>query len=221
MCFGVVFVLVYYFLYFVVEFAAIGLAAILIGVVLMLMPSEVMPSEPIKALLEGAVANIECILEEIAPQGKAVYCFIKDKVYAFVPVTINPVSADIIEAIKMPLRLIMNVEGSDLLAIIPPAPFREFPAEGDAESLLDSIIVNLMELADAVYLKKEGDYFVVRAIKPRFIGDYPRFTYSFGSLISCIAGTILAWCYKTVVQFEHETRLEKELVAVYRVIEHE
>jgi len=206
-----------------VPLTALGLACVILGVTIVLTPSSPVPKRAIRAMVEGSCVNVEALLEECNATGKAFYLPPKEgRVYVFVPLRSNPHLPDASDVMRAPMRVITEARGSPGLLIFPPGSelirLSGLSSGSGFEDALRDVLVDFVEAVEDVKAVGEGDRVVVDLVKPRLRTDFPRLRKVLGSLVTSIAGCVLASCLEVPIVFDEEQADGKRVRAVFRVM---
>jgi len=221
--FGVPFTAFSYWVLSSVPLTALGLACVILGATIVLTPSSPVPKRAILAMVEGSCVNVEALLEECNVMEKAFYLPPREgRVYVFVPLRSNPHLPDAGEVMRAPMRVITEVHGTPGLLIFPPGSelirLSELSSGSGLEDALRHVLVDFVEAVESVRAVGEGDKVVVDLVKPRLRTDSPRFRRALGSLVTSIAGCVLASCLEVPVVFDEEQADGERVRVVFRVI---
>lgn len=221
--FGVLFTVFSYWVLLSVPLTSLGLACVILGATIVLTPSSPVPKQAIRAMVEGSCVNVEALLEEFNATEKAFYLPPKEgRVYVFVPLGSNPHLPDASEAMRAPMRVITKVGGSPGLLVFPPGSelikLSGLSSGSGLEDALRHVLVDFVEAAESVKAVREGDMVVVDLVKPRLRTDFPRFGRVLGSLVTSIAGCVLASCLEVPVVFDEEEADERRIRVIFRVV---
>jgi len=191
-----------------IPFIALGVACVIIGLDLLLLPDSPVPTHQIRGMMEGACVNIEALLEEFDASERAVYLPPRDgRVYAFVPLgkKVNP-SLQMFE--KAPLRVLTEVSGEPGLFVFPPGSevvrISVLSEDYGVEEALNYVLVDFLEAVQSVKTVEEGGRVVVEMKVPRMNTDFPRFQRVLGSVASSVVGCVLASVLMKPVVFSDE-----------------
>jgi len=221
--FGVPFTAFSYWILSSVPLTALGLACVILGATVVITPSSPVPIKVIRAMVEGSCVNVETLLEECNVMEKAFYLPPKEgRVYVFVPLRFNPHLPDASEVMRAPMRVITEVRGSPGLLIFPPGSeltrLSGLSSGSGLEDALRHVLVDFVEAAESVKAVREGDKVVVDLVRPRLRTDFQRFRRALGSLVTSIAGCVLASCLELPVVFDEEQADGERVRAIFRVI---
>jgi hypothetical protein len=206
--FGGVFVFYSYMVLLSVPLTALGLACIILGSTLLMVPGSPVPKHQIRAMMEGSLVNVEALLEEFDVKGKAVYLPPNDgRVHAFIPIQEN---ADLgaINTQQVPLRVLTEAGGVMGVTIFPPGSeavrLSQLPEEAGAEDALNHVLVDFIEAVEFVKFVQRGGEAVVELGKPRAASEYPRVNDCLGSYPVSVAGCVLAHVLRSPVIYRGE-----------------
>jgi hypothetical protein len=215
-----------FFAYFIalnVPLTALGLACTILGLSIAFTPSTPVPKLAVKAMLEGSCLNLEALLEEFNVEGKAVYMPPRDeRVFAFIPISSNPIQIGPEEAAKAPLRVLTTAGGKPGLIVFPPGSEivrLAGVAEGlTAEEALNLTLIEFLEGADAVKAVAKGDRVIVEIANPKVSSELPRVTRCLGSLAISVAGCTLAKSLGRPMAFLEEADEGGKVKASFRMV---
>jgi len=173
--------------------------------------------------VEGSCVNVEALLEECNVMEKAFYLPPREgRVYVFVPLRSNPHLPDAGEVMRAPMRVITEARGSPGLLIFPPGSeltrLSGLSSGSGLEDALRHVLVDFVEAVESVKAVGEADKVVVDLVKPRIRTDFPRFRRVLGSLVTSIAGCVLASCLEVPVVFDEEQVDGERVRAVFRMM---
>ena len=215
--FGLVFGAYSYEVLLSVPLTSLGVACLVLGLTLLLVPSNPVPTQQIRAMMEGSLVNIEALLEEFNAQGKATYVPSEDRVYAFIPtveasVKVNPG--------RTPVRVLTEAGGVPGLIVFPPGSvavrLASLPEEVGVEDALAHVLVDFLEICESVKAVNEQGRVIVEINNPRTDTEYPRVNRSLGSAAVSVAGCVLARVTGSPVYLQSEDGTDKK-VAVFEV----
>jgi len=221
--FGVPFTAFSYWILSSVPLTALGLACVILGATIMLTPSSPVPKGAIRAMVEGSCVNVEALLEECNVTEKAFYLPPREgRVYVFVPLRSNPHLPGAGEVMRAPIRVITDAGGCPGLLIFPPGSelmrLSGISSGSGLEDALRYVLVDFVEAVESVKAVGEGGRVVVDLVKPRLRTDFPRFRRVLGSLVTSIAGCVLASCLEVPVVFDEEQADGERVRAIFMVI---
>jgi hypothetical protein len=193
---------------------ALGIGLLILGLSILLTPTEPMPRRTVRALLEGSTLGLEALLEEVDAQHKAYYVQHDDgRVYTHVPLVSD----------KGPMppglqagRLIAEWQGEPYLIVLPPGSelvrLGELP-EG-LEAALSEVLVDQTELCESVTTVHRGDCIVLEVRGARGLIGAGRFIRVMGSLEASVAACVAAAILKRPVR----VALERDEVRVRTIV---
>ena len=206
--FGIAFAEYSYLFLLNVPFVALGIACVIIGANLVLLPDNPVPTHQIRAMMEGACVNIEALLEEFDASERAVYLPPREgRVYAFVPLA-NGVGSGLYGFEKAPLRVLTEVSGEPGWFLFPPGSevvrLSVLSEDYGVEEALNYVMVDFLEAVQSVKTVEDGGRVVVELRVPRVSTDFPRFQRVLGSVPCSLAGCVLASVLGRPVLFSDE-----------------
>lgn len=207
--FGLVLTLFSYYILLNVTLTALGIACILLGLTITLTPSNPMPKNVVKSMLESSCVNIEALLEELNVRGKATFAPPNDgHVKAFIPLTSNPDPPLTVELLNVPKRMLTETGGKPCLMLFPPGSelvkLSSINQESVLEDALRTVLVDLTEITKSVKAVRREDRVIVEFEDSRVKLDFPRFKESLGSLSTCISACVLATVLNAPVRVDKE-----------------
>lgn len=181
-----------------IPLTALGIGLSILGISIILTPTETVNPRTIRTLLEGSVLSLEALLEEFNVSSRGYYVMATDgRVYLYVPIggssgpPSNPANIT---------GLVSTSGRGRYLVLIPPGSEIVRSPEIPVMSLEDSlrhILVELTDLADGVEVEV-GERVVVWLKSPRGHISAGRFKNVFGSLeasiVACMIASILGVC---------------------------
>lgn len=199
--------------------AALGLACVVLGSTLLLVPSSPVPRETVRAMVEASCVNVEALLEEFDVRGRGVYLPPKDgRGYVYVPLKGG---ADVSGAMRAPARVFVKVGGAPGLMVFPPGSevvrLSGLGEEAGLEEALGFVLGGFLEAVHGVKAVREGERVVVEYSGPVVGTGFPRFVAVLGSLPVSVGGSVLASVLKTPVELVEEESSPGRIRAVYRV----
>ena len=220
--FGVPFTLYSFYLLLSIPLTALGIACIVLGATVLLVPSSPVPANTVRAMVEGASINIEALLEEFDAKDKAVYLPPRDgRSWAFVPLSDNPGASAAWAAMDAPVRVMTDVEGEPGLMVFPPGSeivrLSLLSEESGIEEALNYVLVDFLEAVDSVKAVTAEDRIIVQMENPRIRTDFPRFEMVLGSIPTSLAGCVVATVLGKPMLFIEETVLGKQIRATFRI----
>lgn len=221
--FGGVFAPFSYWILLSVPLTAFGLACVILGVTIVLLPSSPVPKRAIRAMVEESCVNVEALLEEVNATEKALYLPPrKGRVYAFVPLKSNPHVPDAGEVMRAPLRVITEAGGSPGLMVFPPGSelikLSGLASGFGLEDGLRHVLVDFVEAVESVKAVTEGDMVIVDLVKPRLSTDFERFRMVLGSPVVSVAGCVVASSLGLPVRFSGEQTGQRRVRVVFKVL---
>ena len=204
-----------------VPLTSLGLACVILGATLLMVPGSPMPAHQIRALIESSLVNIEAMLEEYDAEGKAVYLPPNDDhVHTFVPL-MRDVDLGVFDASRMPLRVVTEHRGVKGLLLYPPGAeavrLSLLPEDVGAEDALSHVLVDFLEAVASVKAVEKGREVVVELAGPRAGTEYPRVNRCLGSYPVSVAGCVLAKVYGAPVRYAGEETREGRTLGFYEV----
>lgn len=221
--FGLIFSILSYFIIANIPLTALGIGCLIIGIASIMLPPDPVPKSIVREMLRNSATNIEALLEEFQVEGKAIYLPPKEG-YVSAFITIEEKSTiEIAQADEIPLRLLSSASGIRGVTIFPPAS--EIPKaveayeESSYEQLLNSVLVEQLEIAASVRVVEKGDVFAVEINKPKIMPKLPKFNRSLGTLPSSVAASVLAFNKKSRVAIEEEKVFDNKIILTLRIFE--
>lgn len=193
--FGAPFAAFAYLILLSVPLTALGLACLILGAALALVPESPVPKQTIRAMVEGSCAGVESLLEEFNAKEKAVYLPPRDgRVVAYIPMGGDQSTAW--KAIEAPIRILGEVGGEPALMVFPPGSeivrLSMLGEESGVDEALSYVLVDFLEAVESVKSVEVGRRTIISITKPRIRSDFPRFKSCLGTLPTSIAGCVLA-----------------------------
>jgi hypothetical protein len=216
--FGVSFALYSYYILLNVPLAAFGLACIVLGGTLFVVPPSPLPAMQIRAMLEASLVNIEALLEEFNVLGKAVYLPpMNGRVSAVIPIKDTKLSG----LDNFDYRVLTSVGDVECILIFPPGSeivrLALLPEDIGLEDALSTVLVDFVELVDSVKAVFDLDQVIVELANFRVLSEFSRVNNSLGSLPVNIAGCVLARVLDKNVALIHEEYIDFGISAVFEV----
>jgi len=178
---------------------ALGLACVVLGVSISMVPESPVPSQTIRAMVEASCIGVEAVLEEFNARERAAYLPPRDgRVVAYIPFKPGNYSSAW-RAKDAALRVVTEVGGEPALMVFPPGseivrlaqPERE-GGDADLEEALRYVLVDFLEAVESVKSLSVGGRVVVQISKPRIVTEFPRFNAVLGSLPTSLCGCVVA-----------------------------
>jgi hypothetical protein len=206
-----------------IPLTAIGIACVVLGASLALVPESPVPKETIRAMVEGSCASVESLLEEFNAKNKAVYLPPRNgRVSAYIPTSGDQTTAW--KAVDAPVRVISEVEGEPALTIFPPGSeiirLSEIGEESGVDDALSYVLVDFLEAVESVKSVEAGRRTIINFSKPRIRSDFPRFNTCLGTLPTSIAGCVLAQVLGKPVGLIEEQVTNEQVIATFEVPRH-
>ncbi len=202
---------------------ALGVACVILGASIILVPSSPVPEGLVKKMVESATVNVEALLEEYDARGRAVYVRGRGgAIYAFVPLSAD-IGDDVLSAAAdAPVRVLTNVRGEPGILVFPPgaelANESTITAETGVEDALSHILVDTLEAAEAVRAEVGDASVSVTMKRIRMNVKYPRFRECLGSLPAAVSGSILSTVLDSPVLYVDESSRNGVTTISYRVL---
>ena len=219
MVFGAPFAVYSYVVLLNTPLAALGLACVVLGGTLLLVPGSPVPREMVRAMVEASCVNVEALLEEFDVRGRGVYLPPKEgRGYVYVPLKGG---ADVSGAMRAPTRVFVKVDGAPGLMVFPPGSevvrLSGLGGEAGLEEALGFVLGDFLEAVHGVKAIREGDRVVVEYSGPVVGTGFPRFVAVLGSLPVSVGGSVLASVLSAPVELVEEESSPGRIRAVYRV----
>jgi len=242
--FGAVFAIFSYFLTENIPLTALGIAFVILGCVMLIMPEELVPHQVVRGMIFGSVANIEALLEEFAVTGRGIYLPQKEgRVYFYIPLSKNPSFPNVEEIMSAPKRMISYVGGVPALFIYPPGSDvvalskvaeetaeekqkrkresgKDFALENflpELESAINYCLVDFTEFSSKVQVSFAKNKVLLRMKNPKIEIEAPRFTRVLGSPPVSLVACCIAKISKMPVKILEERVERNWRVAVFEV----
>ncbi|MEM0075605.1 MAG: hypothetical protein QXV84_04570 [Conexivisphaerales archaeon] len=217
--FGIVLASFSYFILLNTPLTALGIACVILGFTAASLPEHVVPRNAVKAMLRGAVLNIEALLEEFEVHEKAIYLAPKDGlVTAFIPLKNNPKQASVDQIYKAPRRVVTQAGGEPGLIIFPPGAEivrASEIAEASLEQAIQYILVEVTELCSSASVVENADSIVVDMKKVKVNTEAERYSSSMGSIATSIAACIIAYVRKKAISLVSEEHYDSSITAKF------
>ena len=220
--FGLALSLFSYYILFNVTLTALGIACIVLGLTIILTPSNPIPKSVVHLMLENSCINIEALLEELNIKDKAVFIPPKkERVRAFIPLISNPEPPATTHLLEAPDRILTEVDGKPCLMLFPPGSelvkMENLTQDSSLEGSLRAVLVDLAEVTRSIKAVRNGDLVIVELKGIRTSVDLPRFKRVFGSLPTCIAACVLTTILNAPIKLIEEKPISDGLRAVFQV----
>jgi hypothetical protein len=214
---GIFLSLIFYLVLGSVPFTAMGLALVIVGATVALLPEEVVPRRAVKSMLRGATYGIEAMLEEFNASGKAVYAPPRDGlVAAYVPLTSGTATSS---AGDSPKRMITMFGGRPALMVYPPGAdvvrAAQLGDEAKLEESLQLVLADTAELCSSLRATVTGETVAMEMWNPKVKTEAPRYVSSLGSLQASLAACVIATVMKKNVVVTEERPVGKKVLATF------
>ena len=218
--FGVPFAAFSYLILLSIPLTAFGLACLILGVAIALVPESPVPKQTIRAMVEGSCAGVESLLEEFNAKNKAVYLPPRDgRVVAYIPM--NGDQSTAWKAMEAPIRILSEVGGEPALMVFPPGSeivrLSMLGEESGVDEALGYVLVDFLEAVASVKSVEVGRRTIISISKPRIHSDFPRFNICLGTLPTSIAGCVLAQILGKPVALIEELAVGDQINATFEV----
>jgi hypothetical protein len=205
-----------------VPLTALGIACVVLGATIALIPESPVPGNMIRAMVEGSCAGVEALLEEFNAKEKAVYLPPRNgRVVALIFYKKDPRLAW--KASEVPVRVVTEVAGEPALMVFPPGSeivrLGMLGEESGVEEALSYVLTDFLEAVESVKSVEVGRSIVVKMTNPKIRTDFPRFNMCLGSLPTSIAGCVLAQVLGKPVALIEEQAIERTITATFEVPE--
>jgi len=222
--FGLIFGGYSYFVVLDSTYTAFGLACVVLGSVMVMVPSNPVPLSVVRAMIEGSAVNIEAVLEEYQARSKAYYLPPRDgRVYCYVPFGAEFSDRGLLAVLKAPVRVFTNNGGVPGVMVFPPGSeivrVAALGEEAGVENALVYVLVDYLEAVDSVKTVEEGDNLVVQISSPRMSTDFPLFRECLGSVTVSVVGCVAAWVKGKPLAFLGEDSVDGYVTARFRVVD--
>lgn len=176
-----------------VPLTALGIGIAVLGSSVAITPLSPVPPANVRRALEGSLANIEALLEEMDVRSRGYYVPQPDgSVQAFVPLDVDAPP----EPGTAPEGFITISSGRRYLVIFPPGSFMmKNASEGtpaDAEGAASEILVDAAGLADSVRATEDGSTVTIEINSPKAKASPGRVKRTLGSLEAGVAAAAVA-----------------------------
>lgn len=216
---GSLFAVYSYFVLLNIPLTSFGLACLILGITLLTIPSSSIPSHEVLAMMEGLLVNLEALMEEFDVKGKAVYLFLDNKVFIFVPISENSHIGSM-NPINEPLGILTESNGVPGVYISPPgSELVNLYLQGEMEvrEALNHVLVNNVEIVESLNSIRDGDYINIELKLPTVSTEFPRVNRSIGSLPTSLSGCVLAYTLKQPIFYRGEKVSENETICQFEV----
>lgn len=219
--FGALFATFSHFIVNDVTLTSLGLACLIFGVTVILIPSNPVPRCEIMRLVEASCVNIEALLEEYNATEKAVYLPPRDgRVYAYV--SLSSELGDLEQILKAPLRVLTRTAGGPGLFIFTPGSeftrLHSLSPESGLEAALSLVLVDTVEAVESLRALEDLSRVMIHLKNPRIDTIHPRFKAVLGSLPTSLAGSVLAAVKDAPVLLVEENMDGNSLKAEFKVL---
>ena len=231
---GVLLTIVSYLVIGSVPLTALGVSTVILGSVAFALSQErmQMPNELSEIMLKTGLENVTAVIEEIGLSSKAVYLpsssLSDGRQAALIPLHSNPDFPKIGK--PLPRRLIVKFGqeptdiglrvttlGSYVLDLLVP---KTVTGEGGLESVLSSVLVRTLGLAEGVLVVSVGDRITMEAVKLHFRWENLWVYQVLGSPLASIAASVTAEVLGRKVLIDSE-RSERDKLTVELKVEAE
>ncbi len=196
---------------------ALGIGILILGLSILLTPTEPIPRRAVRGLLEGSALGLEALLEEVDASSKGYYVQHGDgRVYTHIPLAVDkgPIQSN-----PPAGRLAAEWGGEPYLIVLPPAS--ELARSGGLpeglEAAVSEALVDLTELCESVRVVQGEDIILeLRGVRG-WIG-VGRFRRVMGSLEASVAACVAAATLKRPVRVASEVdmgRTRRIVLEVY------
>jgi hypothetical protein len=219
--FGVIFTVFSYWMVVNTTFTAFGLSCIILGATLLMIPSNPVPSQQIRAMIEGSLVTIEALLEEYDANGRATYLPPnKGRVNCFIPLK-DQDSFQVVDEYNFPLRILTKIRNTPGLIVFPPGSeivrLALLPDGITVEDALNYVLVDFIEIVKSVKSVEEKGEYAVELIEPRSNTDFPRVNRSLGSISVSVVGCVIAYISGKPVFFNKEEISDGKIVGFFKI----
>lgn len=213
-----------------VPLVALGLAAILIGIVALAL-SRALPAIPPEAsgvLLQTGLENLSALLEEIGLTTPALYLpsrLARGKPLALIPLSASgsdpsiqgPLPDRLIVSYgrRGELGLLVRTAGTTVAQLLDERPG---PSTGELESAIGAALVGRLDLARGVHVYRDGERFVAEVDDPRLGRQDLWATRSLGSPLASIVAALVAEGTDQPVAMRSEDWQRRQVVIVLELV---
>lgn len=197
--FGAWFAAVSYNILNIIPFTALGLACIVLGVSIAMVPDSPRSNQLITTMAESSCVQVEAMLDDTKAKERAVYSPNNEgKIVTYIPLNpnylrnkwkTNDTSTDMVTTIGSIPTLIVTPPGSEIVRL---AGLERGGDESDVEKALTYVFVEFLEAAESVKSYSEGEKVFVLIKKPRISTNFSRFNAVLGSYVTSISGCVVA-----------------------------
>jgi hypothetical protein len=221
--FGAPFAAYSYYILLNVPLAAVGLASVILGATVLMLPSSPVPRGTLRSLVEGGCVSVEAILEEFNAQEKGVYLPPREgRSWAYIPLSSNPGYDNVSAAMDAPVRVVTDAGGEPGLMVFPPGSevvrLSMLGEEAGLEEALTYVLVDFLEAVEGVKATRVEDEVVIRFHRVRIDTEFPRYRKVLGSLPTSMAGTIISTVLGAPVRLMEENELLDGVQAIFGVM---
>lgn len=202
-----------------IPLTALGIGLTILGISILLTPTNPIPPHAVRALLEGATLNIEALLEELNITNKGYYVKgVDGRVYVLIPIgrDSGPPTGEF--EVK---GLVAKTHDKKYLVVVPPSSevtISQELSEAGFDDALNYLLVDLTELAESVETS-HGEYVVVKIKKLKSHLTSWRFRNVLGSLEASMAASLLAKTYG-VARIVNEVDVKNDRIITLEVFQH-
>ena len=220
---GLTFAVFSYIVLLSIPLTALGLSVFIIGLILLQVPSNPLPTNQIRAMLEASLINVEALLEEYNALGSAVYLpSNSERVNAFIPLNEDSYPRNL-RLSQIPKRVITKAGSTRGLLVFPPGGelvrLAMLPEDIGLKHALNKVLVHFTELANSVKSVEEAGQMIVELGKPKTSTEHVRVNKCLGSLPMSIAGCVIAHVLSKPVHFLREEITENKTTGFFDIDE--
>lgn len=206
-----------------VPLTALGLATVVLGASVSLIPQSPVPAGAVRGMVEGACVNVEAVLEEFDAHERAWYLPPRDgRVFCFAPLVADVKPAVVWAAARAPVRVLTEPMGVPGLMVFPPGSemlrLSQVEREAGLEEAMAYVLVDYLEGAESVKAVREGSRVNVIVGKPRLRTDFTRFNKVLVSLPVSVLGCVAAQVLKAHVRVAEERAEGSNVRASFEVL---
>ncbi|MGD0804775.1 MAG: hypothetical protein ABSA11_11975 [Candidatus Bathyarchaeia archaeon] len=210
----------YYRLYNVL-FTIIGLVCMIVGAIIIQIPTFATGKRRLRAMVEGSYTGVEKLLKEKGVESRAIYLPPNEEV-SLVYVAIGAEQNNLnIEVSSLKEAVEADLEGRGLVFPAPGYVAVKTTMKGserDVRELLRSVVVDALGAAESIIVKVNGESVILELKLLWQVKNRPRCLASMGSLPVSVAGSALSAWFKSPVAFEGEKVSGSGVVARFRII---